>query len=102
MLLACSVFQMDLAIHNLNFEFFIMIFALLSGTLNLFLYCYFGKCASKYYEEYADYLFDSNWINLPINMQKAYVIMIANDQQPLYYHGCNVVNLTLETFSRVC
>lgn len=69
--------------------------------LTLYLYCYYGKYATDSYASYANCLYNSNWIILPLNFQKLFVVMIGHAQQPLFYHGYGMVELNLETFARV-
>lgn len=68
---------------------------------NLFLYCYFGKMASESYENMSESLYESNWLCLPVDLQKHFIVMIANVQRPIFYHGFKIVNMDLETFTRV-
>lgn len=49
----------------------------------------------------ADSLFQANWLDVSIEQQKYFVIMIKTAQQPLYYHGFGIVVLDLETFTKV-
>lgn len=67
----------------------------------LFLYCFFGKLAIDSFARMADSLFEANWQDLPINLQKYFILMIANSQKPIYYHGFGVAILNLETFCKV-
>lgn len=67
-------------------------------TLNLFLYCYNGKLASESYKQIADALYDCNWLGLPLNYQKYFILKIANAQIPLNYHGYGIFELNLESF----
>lgn len=71
------------------------------GLLNLFVYCYFGKLATESFEQMADSLYESNWSNLPVRLQKYVLLIILNTQRPLRYHGFHLAYLDLETFSRV-
>lgn len=57
--------------------------------------------ATDSFDQMAPCLFASNWRKLPIELQKCYVILIANAQRPVYYHGCSVIILNFETFSNV-
>lgn len=69
---------------------------------NLLLYCYFGKLASESYEKMCDCIFFKlNWYEFPIELQKYVIVMIANMQKPINYHGFGIINLDLETFARV-
>lgn len=71
------------------------------GVSNLFVYCFFGKVATESFATMADSLYEANWQNLPIELQKYFILMIANANRPLYYHGFNIAILNLETFSKV-
>lgn len=72
------------------------------SSSNLFIYCYFGKVATESYQHMADCLYsDSNWWELSVELQKYMLLMNANMQRLLYYHGFEVAVLNLETFSSV-
>lgn len=71
------------------------------SCLNLFLYCHFGKRTTDAYAGLADNLFESNWIELPVEIQKYFTLMISNAQLPLAYNGFYLVFLNLETFLKV-
>lgn len=65
----------------------------------MFIYCYFGKLASEGYEQMPIcLLYDLDWGKFPVKLQKYLVIMIANMQIPLYYHGFDILCVDLETF----
>ena len=64
-------------------------------------YFYFGNIATESYERMCDSVFEMNWQKLPLRLQKYVVIMIANMQKPLYYHGFQIVNLEFVTFAGV-
>lgn len=128
--LACVVFQLDLVIFVLSFyfqwihsnprkmlffplfdspqqirhmgvEITLLLSAGLVATLNLFVYCYFGKMATESFAEMANLVYEANWIDLPIELQKFALIAIINMQKPLVYHGFSVAILNLETFTKV-
>lgn len=46
-------------------------------------------------------VFECNWIELPQQLQKCFIIMFSNAQQPLYYDGFGVAVLNLQTFIKV-
>lgn len=75
--------------------------ALASGLSNLFVYCYLGKMVTDHFLAYADYVYNTNWQKLPVNLRKFIILMIQNAQRPLYYHGFHVMRLDLETFTKV-
>lgn len=80
----------------------VFLFSTIINTLSIYLYCYHGKCATDYYESYADCLYESNWIILPNHLRKSFVLMIAHGQKKIFYGGYGFIILDLETFSKVC
>lgn len=71
------------------------------SSSNLFVYCYFGKLATESYEKMSDCLYETKWWELPIELQKYFLLMNINMQRPLCYHGFDVAVLNLETFTQV-
>lgn len=71
------------------------------GITNLFLYCYFGQLATESYEQMADCSFELNWREFLMSLRKYLVIMIGNMSTPVYYQGFSVINLDLQTFTKV-
>lgn len=74
---------------------------LITSVLILFGYCFNGKVATDSYENMAGDLNDCNWQDLPMKYQKYLIVMMADAQQPLYYHGFGVIGLKLEIFTTV-
>lgn len=87
--------------QHIDFNLGILIVAVLTSAANLFVYCYYGKIASDSYVKMADYMFESNWQPLSVDLQKYFILLIGNTQRPLYYHGFSVAVLNLETFCTV-
>lgn len=82
-------------------SFCLFVSGLIMSLMNLFCYCFYGKSATEYYLHFADLLCESKWYELPVKLQKSLILTIANAQEPLYYHGFNIVYLNLETFTKV-
>lgn len=78
-----------------------MLFAVTCSGLTLSLYCFYGKYTTDSYFAFASALYDSDWINLPNNLQRYYILMIANAQKSVSYHGYNIIKLNMETFAKV-
>ena len=74
---------------------------ILAGLYNLFLYCFFGKMVTDMFSQISEYLYESNWYELPIELQKNFILAIQNAQLPLQYNGFEVAVLNLETFCAV-
>lgn len=49
----------------------------------------------------SDVLFEANWPNLSVGLQRHVLLMISNTQKPLYYDGFGIVILNLQTFTSV-
>lgn len=86
---------------HFDFRIFITITAILTGISILFIYCFFGKLATESFLEMSYSLYNANWYEFPIVMQKDIILMMANMQKPIYYHGFNMAILNLETFLKV-
>lgn len=121
--LACVVFQLDLVAPQFSTELFIWningfsfvfqqiqnpsveaIFILIAVTvssLNLFIYCYAGKMATDSFAKMAVCLYDANWFELSTELQKYFVLAIANAQRPMMYHGFGIAILNLDTFTNM-
>lgn len=67
----------------------------------MFVFCFFGKLASDSFEKMTDHLYESNWPEYPVQLQKYFILLIANTQMPLYYHGSGIAILNLNTFLKV-
>lgn len=71
------------------------------GSVNLFLFCYFGKSATESFQSISNNAFEANWPDIPAHLQRYFILLILNTSKPLQYHGFGVVTLQLETFSQV-
>lgn len=94
----CSHFQQ---FRDFNYSIVIQFIAIAVGCSNVYVYCNFGKIATQSYANMSRYLFESNWIEQPIEFQKYFILMIGNTQRALHYHGFGISVLNLETFSTV-
>ncbi|XP_055308954.1 odorant receptor 67d-like [Sitodiplosis mosellana] len=101
LLMACTIFQTGLRVKQIDPDIAILVSVVLIGFSTLFLYCYLGKVATESFEKMANYLYyEVNWHELPIELQRYFILMIANIQKPLYYHGFSIITLKLETFCK--
>lgn len=71
------------------------------AALNPCVYCYFGKSATESFLKMADSLYEANWIERPVSLQKYFVLAIQNAQRPLFYHGYGIAVLDLDTLANV-
>lgn len=114
--LACAVFQLDLVIYpwfpshlrakefiefqelrHIDFNVAFLVMVSLFKFLNLSVFCLYGKLATDSFEQMEDLLYESNWYELPVGLQKHVIIMIGNMQRPICYHGFGKINLDLDT-----
>lgn len=79
----------------------ILILAVVMSLFTLFIFCLFGMLATESFEKMADSLYESKWIDLPVELQKNIIFMIADMQRPIYFHGFGMVNLDLVTLINV-
>lgn len=76
-------------------------YATFSSLLNLYIYCYFGTFTTSNFEQLETYIYESEWYHLPNDLQKYFIMMIKNAQQPLTYDGFRFVSLNLITLAKV-
>lgn len=86
---------------HIDLSIYIVLLGITLSITNMFLCCYFGKLATESFEKMPDCLYESNWHERSIKLQKYFNLMIQNMQTPLFYHGFNVAVLNLETFTKV-
>lgn len=67
----------------------------------MFVYCFFGKMATESFEQMSICLYESNWTEFSVDLQKYIMLMIQNSQRTLFYHGFGIINLDLMTFCKV-
>lgn len=84
-----------------SFSICVLLIVVSVGLGNLFLFCFFGTLGTESFERMADYLYESNWFEMPIRLQKNIIMMIQNAQKPIYYHGFGMAILQMGTFSNV-
>lgn len=87
--------------RHFYFDIFILLCAFVCGLLNLYAYCYFGQLTTNCYEKMAECLYEFNWYEKSLDLQKKILLMIQNMQQPVFYHGFGLAVLNLETFVKV-
>lgn len=75
--------------------------AVISGLLNVFIYCYVGYKLTENYIRVGNLLYTLNWHKLPRKYQIYLALMIQDSQKPRYYHGFNIIYLHLGTFIKV-
>lgn len=95
-----SIFQAFQDIH-LSPDPFIFAYSLCTSVMGLFAYAYFGTYATTVFSKHADYLFESEWCELPVQLQKFILLMIFNSQRSQCYKGNGLFLLDLPFFKKV-
>ena len=67
----------------------------------MFLYCEFGEMVTNQFNELNERFSKCNWYLLPIEMQRMFVIVMANTQRPAMIQGYANVVCTRESFKQV-
>lgn len=75
---------------------------ILLNTEWIFMHCLLGKLVTDRFNQLPDYLFNTKWYKLPVKVQKYFILLLANTQQPLLFHGFGIYVLDLEKFASVC
>lgn len=65
------------------------------------LQCLLGKMVTEQFAQMPNHLFHLKWYTLPNELQKYFILMLANTQQPVFFDGFGMFVLNLETFSTV-
>ena len=86
---------------NLDSSIIILLVAASDGLSILFLHCYFGKSATDSFVQMSDRLYECNWRDFPVHLQKNFIFFIGDAQQQIRYHGFRVSTLDLETYCKV-
>lgn len=67
----------------------------------IFVHCLMGKLVTSGFDQLPNHLFHSRWYQSPIELQKYSILLLANTQKSLRFHGFKTYVLDLETFARV-
>lgn len=95
------LFVPNQAMKHPDLNFFMILMSLLVSSANLYFYCYYGNRSTNDFAQMAQLLFESNWNEQSVEIQKFFKMMISNAQRPLFYHGFHIVHLNLETYLKV-
>lgn len=87
--------------RNFDFDTIILIVVAVTNPSWMFLHCFLGKMVTDRYDELSNDLYQSKWYNLPVELQKYFILMLANTQKPLFFDGLGIYVLDLETFASV-
>lgn len=89
-------------LNDFNADAGYLLIVLAARMAYLFFYCYFGKSSTDSYWKISDALYESNWKELPVNLQRYFILMIGNATKPLQYDAFGIAPLNLQTYTNVC
>lgn len=69
--------------------------------MTVYLYCHFGSVITESFSKCGDLVYESHWLELPINLQRFSIMMIQNSHLELAFKGFDMVELNLESFTNV-
>lgn len=83
----CLVFLLFIfqQLKYINSDIIIPLMSIVTSCANLFLYLYYGITSTQSFESMVNCLHESNWQDLPVELQKYFVIMIVNSQRPIRF-----------------
>lgn len=87
-----------------SFEMAKILFQIVCITASLmwpYLYCYYATFACDRVASIGDTVYNSNWYNQSVEMQRRNILIIAYSQQPVHFTGFNLFPCTLEIFGHV-
>lgn len=89
------------AAKNLDLNIVVVVLSLQMSTGTVFLYCYAGSLTTSQFLRYGNISYESDWVEMPIELRKFIQILIADAQRPLIFRGLNLVDLNLAAFTKV-
>lgn len=66
------------------------------------IFCYFADLTTDRVLKIGDTVYDLNWFDQPVEMQKYVTLMIARSQERIYFSGLGLITCSLEAFGKVC
>lgn len=80
---------------------FIAVISMLTSAGNIFLYSYVGTLSTAQFLRFSDVVYESLWYKFPVELQKYLRLIIANAHRRQAFDGFGVMELNLETFTKV-
>lgn len=66
-----------------------------------FLHCHYATLITEQIEDVGFSAYDSNWFDLPMDIQKYIILIIMRSQEELYFTGLGMIYCTVETLGKV-
>lgn len=65
-------------------------------------FCYFANLVTDRVSMLSDSVYDLNWFDQPMEMQKYIILMMARSQERVYFSGFGLISCSMEIFGKVC
>ncbi|KAJ3645577.1 hypothetical protein Zmor_007880 [Zophobas morio] len=95
-----TMFQLTL-VKPMSSEFFSVLWYGLAILVQIFMYCWFGNEVEVKSNLVSYAVFESDWTDLPEDVKKNLIIFITNVLKPIRISVFNVLELSLDTFTRI-
>lgn len=74
---------------------------IIGGIIWPYLFCYFATRTTKRVLSIGDSVYDMNWYEFPVTLQKYITLIIARSQKEVHFTGFTMVRCTLAVFGQV-
>ncbi|RZC35671.1 7tm 6 domain containing protein [Asbolus verrucosus] len=95
-----TMFQLTMVVPLSN-EFFSLVTFGMAILVEIFMYCWFGNEVELKSRKISYAAFESDWLNISMEVKKKMVFFILRSQTPLKMSALNLFYLSLDTFMRV-
>lgn len=72
-----------------------------AGLFWPFLICSLATSTTESVSSISDMIYDSQWIDYPLELRKLILLMIMRAKKPMYFHGLKIVPCSLSVFLQV-
>lgn len=99
--IAFSLFAVDRNLSAFDLDALICVLTLFAALFPTFIYCYHAEKITRHLQEIGNVFYHTNWYELPVKVQKLYVLSILIAQKPFRFRGYGIVVCSLEIFGSV-
>ncbi|XP_076256117.1 odorant receptor 2a-like [Rhynchophorus ferrugineus] len=97
----CLGFVQFLFVELWTFDFFTIVSFVITMSWEVFLYCYYGSLLSNESDTLITDIYITNWLDLDLKCQKAYLIIMENGKKPIVIRAGKIIDLSLDTFATI-
>lgn len=77
------------------------VLVLFCGLLWPYLFCYFANLTTDRVLAIGDDVYNLNWLEYPVQMQKCLILIIARSHEPIQFTGLQMIECSMEMFGKV-